>query len=69
MCNAMHGFLPAASQCAVDLVDVALCLAKDLVAPWSKPLEKAIDTISTAYGLMKVRSRCARTLYVRCLLA
>ncbi len=44
------------SQCAVDLFEVALCLAKDLVAPWSKPLKDTIDTISTVYGLMKVRS-------------
>ncbi|GIM00456.1 hypothetical protein Vretimale_5260, partial [Volvox reticuliferus] len=43
-------------KCTVDLLEVGLCLAKDLVAPWSKPISKTIEIIGQIYGALKTKS-------------
>ncbi|EFJ43172.1 hypothetical protein VOLCADRAFT_106956 [Volvox carteri f. nagariensis] len=39
--------------CAADLLEMGLCLAKDITEPWNKPLSKTIDLISEVYDAYK----------------
>ncbi|KAG2425980.1 hypothetical protein HXX76_013351 [Chlamydomonas incerta] len=40
-------------KCAADMLEIGLCLGKDLVAPWNKPLSNALEVLGEVYDVIK----------------
>ncbi|GFR51391.1 hypothetical protein Agub_g13827 [Astrephomene gubernaculifera] len=51
------------NECATHWFDVGLCLAKDVIAPWSKPAGQFIDIIRRVYSVMIKAGAVRRSLF------
>ncbi|KAG2435038.1 hypothetical protein HYH02_012035 [Chlamydomonas schloesseri] len=40
-------------KCAADMLEIGLCLGKDLLAPWNKPLSNALEVLGEVYDVIK----------------